>query len=38
VANIVEEIDIGLPLRVTYDLWTQFEEFPGFMKKVKSVE
>jgi uncharacterized membrane protein len=38
VINIVEEIDIGLPLRVTYDLWTQFEEFPGFMKKVKSVE
>jgi hypothetical protein len=38
VTNIVEEIDIGLPLRVTYDLWTQFEEFPGFMKKVKSVE
>lgn len=38
VINIVEDIDIGLPLRVTYDLWTQFEEFPGFMKKVKSVE
>jgi hypothetical protein len=38
VTNIVEEIDIGLPLRVTYDLWTQFEEFPGYMKKVKSVE
>ncbi|MDT7773447.1 MAG: hypothetical protein QOC67_2371 [Pseudonocardiales bacterium] len=38
VTNIVEEIDIGLPLRVTYDLWTQFEDFPGFMKKVKSVE
>lgn len=38
VINIVEELDIGLPLRVTYDLWTQFEEFPGFMKKVKSVE
>ncbi|WP_445181617.1 SRPBCC family protein [Pseudonocardia sp. Cha107L01] len=38
VTNIVEEIDIGLPLRVTYDLWTQFEDFPGYMKKVKSVE
>ncbi|HEV7789057.1 MAG TPA: SRPBCC family protein [Pseudonocardia sp.] len=38
VTNIVEELDIGLPLRVTYDLWTQFEEFPGYMKKVKSVE
>jgi hypothetical protein len=38
VTNIVEETDIGLPLRVTYNLWTQFEDFPGFMKKVKSVE
>jgi hypothetical protein len=38
ITNIVEETDIGLPLRVTYNLWTQFEDFPGFMKKVKSVE
>jgi len=38
VTNIVEQIDVGLPLRVTYDLWTQFEDFPSFMKKVKSVE
>jgi hypothetical protein len=36
--NIVESIDVGLPLRTTYDLWTQFEDFPSFMKKVETVE
>jgi hypothetical protein len=35
--NIVETIDVGAPLRTTYDLWTQFTEFPTFMKKVESV-
>lgn len=38
VTNIVEEIDIGAPLRVCYDQWTQFADFPKFMKKVESVE
>ncbi|AEA24591.1 cyclase/dehydrase [Pseudonocardia dioxanivorans CB1190] len=38
VTNIVEEQDIGLPLRTTYDLWTQLSDFPSFMKKVESVE
>jgi len=37
VTNIVEDQDIGLPLRTTYNLWTQFEDFPGFMKKVETV-
>ena len=36
--TIVETLDIGLPLRTTYDLWTQFEDFPSFMKKVETVE
>lgn len=35
--NIVETIDVGVPLRTTYDVWTQFTEFPTFMKKVESV-
>ena len=35
--NIVESIDIGAPLRVVYDQWTQFEQFPSFMKKVETV-
>ena len=35
--NIVETLDVGVPLRTAYDLWTQFTEFPTFMKKVESV-
>jgi len=38
VTNIVEEQDIGLPLRTCYDLWTQLGDFPSFMKKLESVE
>jgi len=38
VTNIVETIDVGAPLRLTYDLWTQFADFPSFMKKVENVE
>lgn len=34
VTNIVELIDVGLPLRRVYDHWTEFEEFSGFMKGV----
>jgi uncharacterized membrane protein len=36
--NIVEEIDIGVPVSVAYNQWTQFQDFSGFMKKVESVE
>jgi hypothetical protein len=36
--NIVENVDVGLPLRTTYDTWTHFADFPSFMKKVESVE
>ena len=38
VTVISEDIDVGLPLRTTYNLWTQFADFPSFMKKVESVE
>ncbi len=38
VTVISEDIDIGLPLRTTYNLWTQFGDFPGFMKKVETVD
>ncbi|MEU8958016.1 SRPBCC family protein [Streptomyces sp. NPDC048518] len=37
VTNIVETVDVGVPLRTAYDHWTQFEEFSGFTKGVKSV-
>jgi uncharacterized membrane protein len=37
VTNIVETIDVGAPIRVVYNQWTQFGEFPSFMKKVEAV-
>ena len=36
--NIVEELDVGVPVRVAYDQWTQFADFPTFMKKVHTVD
>jgi uncharacterized membrane protein len=36
--NIVESIDVGVPLRVAYNQWTEFGSFPSFMKKVEGVE
>lgn len=38
VTNIVESIDVGVPLRVAYDQWTRFTDFPEYMKKVEKVE
>lgn len=38
VTNIVEAIDVGVPVRIAYDQWTQFTDFPSFMKKVENVE
>jgi uncharacterized membrane protein len=37
VTNIVESIDVGVPIDVAYDQWTRFEEFPDIAKKVESV-
>ena len=36
-SRIVESIDVDVPVRVAYDQWTQFEEFPRFMGGVESV-
>ena len=36
--NIVEQIDVGAPISVVYDQWTQFQEFSNFMKKVENVD
>lgn len=38
VTNIVEEIDLGVPVSVAYDQWTRFTDFPDFMKRVEKVE
>ncbi|WP_395108415.1 SRPBCC family protein [Actinomadura sp. SCN-SB] len=38
VVTIIEEFDVGLPRRTTYDQWTQFADYPDFTSKVESVE
>jgi len=37
VSRIIEEIEVGVPVRVAYDQWTQFESFPQFMESVDRV-
>ncbi|MGW4894031.1 SRPBCC family protein [Kitasatospora sp. NPDC004240] len=36
--NIVEQIDVGVPVRVAYNQWTQFQDFPRFTKRLDRVE
>ena len=36
-ATIEKSIVVDVPVRATYDQWTQFEEFPRFMGGVESV-
>ncbi len=33
-----ESIKVAVPVRVAYNQWTQFEDFPKFMDGVKSVK
>lgn len=35
---IDEQIEVDAPVRMTYDQWTQFEEFPEFMQGVREVD
>lgn len=37
-SEILEAIDVEVPVRTAYNQWTQFEQFPKFMLGVKSVE
>jgi uncharacterized membrane protein len=37
-ATITESIDVRVPVRVAYNQWTQFEDFPRFMDGVRSVD
>ena len=37
-SKIEKSIDVAVPVRVAYDQWTQFEEFPRFMDGVESVK
>ena len=36
-SEILEAIDVDVPVSTAYDQWTQFETFPTFMEGVKSV-
>jgi uncharacterized membrane protein len=36
-SRIIEEIEVGVPIRVAYDQWTQFESFPRFMEGIDRV-
>ncbi len=36
--NIVESIDVGAPVDVVYNAWTEYDRWPDFMKKVEHAE
>jgi len=36
-STIEESIDVHVPVRTTYNQWTQFEDFPQFMEGVEQV-
>ncbi len=38
VTNILESVDVPVSREVAYEQWTQFEDFPTFMKKVENVK
>jgi hypothetical protein len=36
--NIVESIEVGVPVTLAYNQWTTYRDFPTFTKKVESAE
>ncbi len=36
-AQIIETIDVDVPVRTAYNQWTQFESFPEFLDEVESI-
>lgn len=36
-AQVIETVDVDVPVRTAYDQWTQFEEFPRFLSYVESI-
>jgi uncharacterized membrane protein len=37
-STIEESVEVQVPVRVAYNQWTQFDEFPRFMEGVEKVE
>jgi uncharacterized membrane protein len=35
--SVEQSIDLDVPVKTAYDRWTQFEEFPRFMKGIKEI-
>ncbi|GMA29473.1 SRPBCC family protein [Arenivirga flava] len=35
--QVIETIDVNVPVNVAYNQWTQFEEFPRFLDEVESI-
>ncbi|GAA1031376.1 MULTISPECIES: SRPBCC family protein [Amycolatopsis] len=38
VINIIEDIDVGVPVREAYDQWTEYQKFSSFTKGVTGAE
>lgn len=36
-AQIIESIDVDVPVTTAYNQWTQFESFPSFLDEVESI-
>lgn len=36
-SQIIETIDVDVPVRTAYNQWTQFESFPQFLDEVESI-
>ena len=37
-SQVIEEIDVDVPVSVAYNQWTQFESFPRFLSFVESID
>ena len=37
-SQIIETVDVNVPVSVAYNQWTQFEEFPKFLDEVESIQ
>jgi len=36
-SDVIETVDVAVPVRTAYNQWTQFEEFPRFMEGVQEI-
>ena len=37
-SDVIETVDVAVPVRTAYNQWTQFEEFPRFMEGVEEIK